>query len=313
MNKRAIAILGAGSQIARDMIGAFARQGQEELCLFARDVAAVRAWLASVGWAERYPVLDYACFAEGAYQAIINFVGVGDPAKAVRMGAAVLEITWHYDSLALDYLACHPDCRYLFLSSGAVYGSCFSEPVQEESVAQWPVNRLTAQDYYGLAKLHAECRHRACPEQAVVDLRIFNYMSHTQDLAARFLITDLWRAIIRREVVRVSPDYMVRDFLHPDDFYRLVRAVLQAEPYNGALDCYTQAPVDKPTLLAALQEKFALRVESAVAAAVNATGSKPHYYSLQRRAAALGYVPALTSLQGILLETERVLQRVGIA
>jgi len=66
------------------------------------------------------------------------------------------------------------------------------------------------------------------------------------------------------------------------------------------LDCYSLAPIDKPGLLKAMQEKFGLRYEIAEAtASVNATGSKPHYYSLSTRAADFGYQPALTSLQGI--------------
>ncbi|WP_130471071.1 NAD-dependent epimerase/dehydratase family protein [Candidatus Magnetaquicoccus inordinatus] len=305
----AIALVGASSQIARDLILSFAEQSTQPLSLFVREPQALQSWLATVGLQNRYAVADYGHFGEAEYQAVINFVGVGDPAKALRMGGSVLEVTWHYDTLVLDYLRRYPHCRYLFLSSGAVYGSRFMEPVNEQSVAQLPVNALTPQDYYGIAKLHAECRHRACAEWPIVDLRVFNYFSHTQDLAARFLITDLLRAILRREVVRVSPDYIVRDFLHPADFYRLVCAVLQAPPSNLAVDCYTLAPVDKPALLAALQEKFALQVEMAAGAAVNATGSKPHYYSLQRRAAQLGYQPQLSSLQGIVLEAEKVLRR----
>ncbi|MBF0185797.1 MAG: NAD-dependent epimerase/dehydratase family protein [Magnetococcales bacterium] len=303
-----IAILGANSQIARDLILSFARQESVALRLFVREPQGMAQWLQQVGCAGRYVSADYGQFGSETYQAVINFVGVGDPAKAVRMGASVLEITWHYDSLVLDYLQRHPGCRYLFLSSGAVYGARFSEPVNAETSACLPINALSAQDYYGIAKLHAECRHRARPEQAIVDLRVFNYFSHTQDLAARFLITDLLRAIVRQEVVTVGPDYIVRDFLHPDDFYRLVQCVLRAGPLNAALDCYSRAPVDKPSLLTALQARFGLQTRQAEAAAVNATGSKPHYYSLQRRAAALGYQPALTSLQGILLEAEKVLQ-----
>ena len=67
------------------------------------------------------------------------------------------------------------------------------------------------------------------------------------------------------------------------------------------------ARVYKPTLLAAMQEKFGLQYEiTGASASVNATGSKPYYYSLNTRAADFGYQPAWTSLEGVLQELEGV-------
>ena len=63
-----------------------------------------------------------------------------------------------------------------------------------------------------------------------------------------------------------------------------------------------------------MQEQFGLRYEITEAGAgVNATGGKPHYYSLNSRAADFGYAPRLTSLEGIVLETRALLvnDRVG--
>lgn len=108
-----------------------------------------------------------------------------------------------------------------------------------------------------------------------------------------------------KTVLKTSPDYIVRDFLHPSDFYELVNVLLAAPPANTAVDCYTRAQIDKPTLLAAMREQFGLRYEIVAAVAgVNATGSKPHYYSLNKRAADFGYQPAFTSLEGIVQEIQ---------
>jgi len=132
---------------------------------------------------------------------------------------------------------------------------------------------------------------------------VFNYFSHTQDISARFLITDILRAIRDNAVLKTSSDYIVRDFLHPSDFYGLVSALLAAPATNAAVDCYSRAPIDKPTLLVVMQKKFGLRYEiTNASASVNATGSKPYYHSLNTRAADFGYQPALTSLEGILQE-----------
>jgi nucleoside-diphosphate-sugar epimerase len=265
--------------------------------------------LASAGLSDRYPVVDdFSAFAKHEFDAVINFVGVGNPAQALAMGNSIFDITLRFDELVLDYLQTYPACRYLFMSSGAAYGSVFNEPANRSTTAIVSINDLARQEWYGVAKLHAECRHRSHPELSIFDIRVFNYFSSTQDIHARFLITDILRAIRDKTVLKTSSDYLVRDFLHPSDFHKLIRALLSTPAANAAIDCYSRAPIDKPNLLAVMQEKFGLRYEIAeTPAVVNATGGKPHYYSLNTRAADFGYSPGLTSLEGILLESEKLL------
>ncbi|MFC1542840.1 NAD-dependent epimerase/dehydratase family protein [Pseudomonadota bacterium] len=303
-----IAIFGATSQIARDFIFSFSATKEEHLHLFARRPDAVIKWLEFTGLHGRYPVDDFAGFASQEFDAVINFVGVGDPAQAVAMGSSIFDITLRFDEMVLDYLQTHPTCRYLFLSSGAAYGSSFNEPATRDTPTTVTINNLAPQEWYGVAKLHAECRHRAYSELPIVDIRVFNYFSRTQDVSARFLITDILRAVRDDKVLETSPDYIVRDYLHPSDFYNLVSSLLSAPATNTAVDCYSLAPVDKPNLLAAMKEKFGLRYEVTKAtSSINATGGKPYYYSLNTRAADFGYKPSLTSLEGLLEEMEAML------
>lgn len=305
-----IAILGATSQIARDLIVTFASAVDVNLHLFARRPDDVKKWLNVVGLSGRYPADDFSVLGKHEFDAIINFVGAGDPARVTAMGNSIYDITLRFDDIVLDYLQAHPVCRYLFLSSGAAYGSRFNEPATHDTPATLPINNLMPHDWYGAAKLLAECRHRAHPDLAIMDIRVFNYFSRAQDISARFLITDILRAIRDKAVLKTSPDYIVRDYLHPSDFYRLVRALLSAPATNAVVDCYSRAPIDKPALLKAMQERFGLRYEIAGAqAGVNATGGKPYYYSLNTRAADFGYQPGLTSLEGILLEAEAILSQ----
>lgn len=302
-----IAILGASSQIAKDLILSLAAAGQTELLLYVRDTAAAQRWLA----AHRldFPVAAYADYGREAHDAVLNFVGVGDPQRAAQMGGAIFGVTQEFDDLALRELQRHPQRRYIFLSSGAAYGSGFEQPAGPGTPAVVPLNALKPQDYYAVAKLHAECKHRALPELAITDLRVFNYFSRTQDLGARFFITDLLRALRDGTVLQTSAASMVRDYLHPADFHQLVSRVLAAPPANRALDCYSAAPVEKTALLAAMAERFGLRYEVGPAAVVNATGTKPHYYSLNRQAAELGYHPAYSSIDGIAMESAIILGR----
>lgn len=303
-----IAILGATSQIAKDLIVSFSGAAGDQLHLFARRTEEVSDWLAANGLA-RYPVDGFAEFGKQEFDAVINFVGAGDPAQIAKLGGEILEVTLRFDEMVLEYLKTHPSCRYLFLSSGAAYGSSFAEPARRETPSIIKINDLAAHEWYGVAKLHAECRHRAHPELHIIDIRVFNYFSRTQDIEARFLVTDMLRAIRDKTVLMTSSDYIVRDYLHPSDFYRLVTALLSAPPANAAVDCYSKAPIDKPGLLQAMQNEFGLRYEVTEShAAINATGGKPHYYSLNKRAEEFGYQPRLTSTEGVLKEAAAMLQ-----
>ena len=171
------------------------------------------------------------------------------------------------------------------------------------------INHLQPQDWYGVAKLHAECRHRSLAHLPIVDIRVFNYFSHTQDIEARFLITDIVRAIRDKTVLKASSDYIVRDFLHLSDFHQLVRTILTSPAANAAVDGYSLEPLDKPSLLTAMQAQFGLKYDiTQSSVSVNATGIKPYYYSLNIRAFDFGYQPKLTSLNGIVKEMQVILQ-----
>lgn len=308
-----IAILGATSQIAKDLIVSFSADETKGLHLFARRPDDVKKWLNDVGLSERYLVDEFGGFGAQEFDTIINFVGVGNPAQAAAMGSSIFDVTLQYDELALNYVRQHPACRYIFLSSGAAYGSSFDAPVDGQTKATIAINNLQPQDWYGVAKLHAECRHRSLAHLPIVDIRVFNYFSHTQDMEARFLITDIVRAIRDKTVLKTSADYIVRDFIGPDDFYQLVNAILTSPATNDVVDSYSKAPIDKPTLLAAMQAQFGLQYELVqTTTGLDATGKKPHYYSLNRHAENFGYVPALNSIQGLVVELIEIFQAIKL-
>lgn len=304
-----IAILGSTSQIAQDFILSAANESTYQFSLFARRPQLVGDWVQQNQLKHITDISDFSAFNQNThFDAIINFVGVGNPAAAQAMGASILDITLEFDTLALDYLRAHPETRYLFLSSGAAYGTSFTKPVNEHSQAVFNTNHLSAHDWYGIAKFHAEARHRALAQLSITDIRVFSYFSRRQDITARFLLSDILRAIQEKTTLPTSSAYIVRDFLHPSDFFRLIASVLNAPATNAVLDCYTRAPIDKPTLLSAMHEHFGLRYEVIeTSAGINATGIKPYYYSLNWHAATFGYQPGLTSLDGILLESRAIL------
>jgi nucleoside-diphosphate-sugar epimerase len=279
-----IAIIGATSLIAKDLILSMSAINNDRLALFARRPAAVQQWLENVGLSGRHSVFDYAAFgAEKAFNAIINFVGVGSPADAQAMGASIFDVTHKYDELALQHVRQHPGCRYIFLSSGAVYGGSFDAPVDQNTKAILPINDVKSHDWYGVAKLYAEFRHRSMPHLSIIDLRVFNYFSQFSDINAKFLVTDILRGIKDRQILRTSRENIVRDYMGPTEFLQITQKILQAPPRNAAIDCFMRAPIDKFSLLQSMRENFDLKyflVDEPTG--LQATGTKLQYFSKNR-------------------------------
>jgi nucleoside-diphosphate-sugar epimerase len=296
-----IAILGATSQIAKDLIISFTAQTGHELVLFARRPEIARLWLSSVGLKNRYKVSKFEAFSEdNHYDAILNLVGVGNPVQALAAGSSIFETTLKHDEMALKYQIKHPACRYVFFSSGAAYGSKFDQPVDSTSTSAISINNLTPQDWYAVSKLHAESRHRAMAHLPIVDVRVFNYVSWTQDISARFFITDILRSIKKDEKLYISKENIVRDYIGPDDLFNLILSIINSSATNDVVDCYTLAPVDKFTLLITMKKKFGLTYDiDGSSASVNATGTKLNYFSKNYRAESFGYVPSKNSLDTV--------------
>ena len=299
-----IAILGATSQIAQDLILSFSKCKDYDFSIFGRNVALLQKWINSESLSDKYQVQEYSEFANHQkYDVIINFVGIGDPIKAQKMGSNIFKITEQYDDMALDYVRCHKETKYIFLSSGAVYGGNYQEPVNKDTVAIIDINNLKSTDWYAISKLYAEAKHRSMPELSIVDVRVFNYFSHTQDMNARFLITDIVRAIKNKEVFKTLADNVIRDFITPPDFYRLIQAIIDFKPINTALDCYTKSPISKFDLLNELKDEFGLKYEIDKGIdIINATGGKINYYSTNKKAKKINYTPIRKSLAGIVRE-----------
>jgi nucleoside-diphosphate-sugar epimerase len=302
-----IGILGSTSEIAKDLIILLANQKDKDLHLFARRPEEVVKWLNNIGLSEIKHVDSFENFGTQKFDVIINFVGVGNPLKAAAMGSSIFDVTIYYDELALKYLHKNPTCRYIFLSSGAAYCSTFKIPVDEMTNAIVDINNLKPQDWYGVSKLHAECRHRSLNSLSIVDIRVFNYFSSSQDMESRFLITDIVRSIRDQAILKTSAEVMVRDYITPKDFHSIINAILNSPPKNDVIDCYSKSPIEKSILLEAMKKEFGLQYEYAEnVSGVNATGQKPNYYSLNKRASQFGYQPSLTSLEGIIYEAKLI-------
>lgn len=179
-----IAILGATSQIASDLIKSMSEAGHHELYLYARRPFALQLQPSSLADTSVVHAGDFASLYSVKYNfdALINFVGVGNPAAATQMGAAIFDVTHKFDSLTLDYLRSDPGCRYVFFSSGAAYGGSFMAPADEHTPAVFPINLIEPAGWYGVAKMYAECRHRT-----LADVPILLSSFRSQETIAAYL------------------------------------------------------------------------------------------------------------------------------
>lgn len=274
-----IAILGETSVIAQDMVQRFN--------------PAYKLYLYNRSNAQNFP--------KRRYDVVINFVGCGSPVKAASMGRDILRVTEQYDDIALEYLDSHPETKYIFLSSGAVYGGSFNNPVTKESMTVLPLNTGKI-NWYSAAKIIAECKHRASPH-SVVDIRVFNYFSPRQSLDAGFMMTSMMDCIINTKKFYMARSPMVRDWISPDDLHQLVEIIMHTPDINMAVDCYSSKPLSSVALAQIMSTSFGLEWEYA-----NLPVGKKSYFSTNYVAEELGYTPTKSSLETVVETSKIVLQ-----
>lgn len=303
-----LAILGATSEIARDLINSLRVSNKYALSLFSRRPAELEAWLRvsnPKNIPKSYSLTEFSISTK--FDTILNFIGAGNPKLIADLGKSFIGLTQTYDQLVLDYLKVYPNCRYIFMSSGSIFGGNFDKPVDLSTALPKLNIDAGSSQWYQNAKLAAEVRHRQLADIPITDLRIFNYFSHTQSIETQFLMANIAKALVNQSILEVSPDPIIRDFLHPDDFYKLVKCVLEAPPANQAIDCYSKAPISKHQLLESLKSKLGLQYQfNEAPLTAKTTGVKTHYYSKNAFAQKLGYEPKFTSLEGVILELERL-------
>lgn len=286
-----IAILGATGYIGRSLSRKWAGSDATQLALFARTPGA----LADQEWPEHVVLKNLADFNAADFSLVINALGAGDPKSVAGLGSSIVEITQVWDERVLATMG--TGTGYVFLSSGAIYGTGLGHTVDADSFLNLPINRLESVTPYALSKLCAEVRHRCLPARPILDLRVFGYADASISRSGTFFLSELAQAIATHKPFVTSPAEMIRDYAGVDELYALICAWDGAGRPNRALDLYTQAPVGKLALLYAAVERYGLEV---VWKGDVPTGARPVYGSQFHAAADLGYRPGRTSLQVVL-------------
>ena len=315
MKQMNVAILGATSHIAKGLIYRFLKSDVFYLHLYARSSKKIHGFL---GTLNTVAVKDCAChegyeeFHNSSYDAVINCVGAGTLTKLQGDYTKYFTITEEYDNLAISYLRKRdPAAIYISFSSGAVYGSGFSSPANEYTANCIHVNQLEKKDFYSIARLNAEAKHRAFEDLNIVDLRVFSYFSRFFDPTDDYFITDVINCILENRTLITGSSTFVRDFVHPKDLFSLIircmDAAVHSRKINGAFDAISSQPVEKEEMLAFFAKKYNLQyvIDPSLTHA-SATGAKSFYYSTYRNAASIGHSPAFSSMDALADESKHI-------
>ena len=305
-----IAVLGATGHIAKSLIYLWIHARKKQLYLFVRSPERIRSFLESIGYNESVNIRSFKEFPDGRYDVIVNCVGIGDPAKVKDAGISILRLTEDFDNMVMDYLDNHPKAMYINFSSGAVYGTDLASPVNESTRAVVDVNHITIQDFYRIAKMNSETKHRALRNRSIVDLRIFSYFTRFVDLVSQFFMSEVVSCTQQGKELLTSPHDIVRDYVHPHDLQSLIEECIALPFLNDVFDVFSLKPTTKFEILEYFKKEYGLKYKIKKGThALNATGFKNVYYSTNRKAQKVGYNPQFTSFETIIEESKAILPK----
>jgi len=307
--KKRIAILGATSHIAKSLIDNYSRNSNNLLFLFARSVDKVKSFIKILPQCNAI-FYDYSEFIRHDYDIIINCVGAGTPEKVQELNRDIFSLTKTFDDLVVKYLETHRDTRYFYFSSGIVHLVHLKKYLIPEEPFMMDINNVPFSDYYSLAKIFAEKRHRSLPHLHIIDLRVFAYFSRYIDLQSSFLITSIINSILHNKTFITNQKDIVRDYIHPDDLFSFIECFSDSGPQNAAIDVYSKKPVTKFELLDYFKNEYHLDFSvSDDLCILNPTGEKDQFFPFSHEAGKVGYVPLYSSLEGIAKETHKLMNQ----
>jgi nucleoside-diphosphate-sugar epimerase len=309
MDKLKIAIMGATSHIAKGLLYNLNSVRETELYPFTTSPKKLAKFILDHDLnCQVYE--GYSGINLNRYDMIINCVGMGatnSPRFDKRNYFSVLE---QFDNMAISYVSMYPDCTYVCLASGAIYGR-LSTPANDTTTNSILVNHVTKEEHFSISRLYSEVKHRAHADLNIVDLRIFSYFSRFADLSENYFMNQVIAHILQKKELIVTGGNFIRDYLHPQD---LLDAILLTKRMarNQAMDICSRKPVSKIEILDYMGTVYGLRYKVDDSIGCNsASGVKPVYYSEDTTAQrCIGYSARYTSMETIITETKQIL--VGI-
>lgn len=267
-----IGILGASSHIAQGLVHNLS--SKHEFYLFSRR--------AGVGYRR------YGSIWKKDLDVIINCVGVGTNPKDL---SDYFTVTEKFDNMALEYLDSKPKTIYISLSSGVVN----------------MIDSISPNNYYGIARLNAEAKHRSMKKLNIVDLRLYNYFSRFFNIKDDYFINDVVIAASTKQTLVTSDKDMFRDFVHPKDLAQMITKVSKIRSINRSINVYSAGLTSKKSIIDYFVKEYGLKVRFVKKKRFSPTGQKESYFPTVLNGKEIGYNPKYTSLEAIKKEASWLL------
>ena len=303
-----IAILGASGNIGRSLAAFYSQDSRNKLFIFGRSITKIRSIFDKYNISIIGEIASYEDFSKYQYDLILNCIGISDPRALISGENEILAITEYFDNLVIDYLANNSEAKYIFLSSGAIYGAEFDTPVSSDSKFSIEVNNIPGNSFYAISKLYAESKHRSLPQYNIVDLRVFGFVSKYVDIESKLFISDLARCLLNREIFYTSGESFIRDYITVNDIAQLIDKVSVQDRINTPLDLYSKGEIEKFELLTRVREEFQIDfIIDDKFSSINSSGRKNNYFSRNYAAKSIGYAPQESSISGVVMEFKELL------
>lgn len=125
-----------------------------------------------------------------------------------------------------------------------------------------------------------------------------------------YFITEILNCILNQKLLETNAVNIVRDYIHPEDLFSIIRKCMDAGKINEAFDVTSAKPVEKREILDYFLIEYGLKYEiSRSLSHVSAAGSKNIYYSNYNNAASIGYKPAFSSIDTIKEESKYIINQ----
>lgn len=296
-----VAILGATGHIGRALTYFLPKKDNIIIKCFVRNPSKMNDFLRKHAVGSEIKVCKIGDFLNDSYDAVINCIGIGKNDIRELFG-----LTEYFDNLVISYLSTHRDCKYINISSGAVYGNQFMEPAGNKRT-EIPPNDLSIKYHTTIIKLNSELKHRTFSDYYIVDVRLFSFYSRFLDEGEHYFMADILRAIKNDVPLITNDENIMRDYVAPQDLAEAVQRIMEADGANVAFDLYSTRPISKMEIIAMCQAEFHMKVQySATSKAEAPSGEKINYYSTNH-GNCFGWEPKCSSRDTILQEMKGAL------
>lgn len=303
-----VAVLGATGYIGRSLVHSLSI-ASVDVTPVSRDISKAVSVFSEYNIVSPSAPINYDTFLNKGFDVVVNVAGMGSPSKLKDNPEAVLYITEEMDRLLFNYLNLHQEAQVFNISSGVVYGFSSGKIITKDSLAVFSPNNISSVNFYSLAKLTSEAKHRAKPGFNIIDLRVYSFFSQFVDSKDKFLMSEIVDSLENNMELETNGEDIVRDFCNADQLIDIMNFLLEHGKRNDVFDVISKQPITKFELLDLLCKTRGLKYIITNGDKSSVTGVKNTYCSDGERLKELGYKPTLDSLSIIEIELEKRLDR----